>query len=280
MRHRTLVLVVLALQAVCLPAVCRGALTAQAESPGPVASSAPRPVAMVLSQPVHMAEIEPRPEVARQQRAALDTEAFARWLLEVRARQLANLVQTRLMDAYAKRFRLEPTEAELQPLLRAMQGIPKDVEESMKQVRQRKAAEIRKKLEAPGLDPAERERLTAELANWERVPPNRDAEILEGNRKMMSALVQNWKVQRSLYQRHGGKVLLSSFGFHVAIDAMQRFLREEEKRRSFEVFDPDLRAAFWKAVAEETWADGIVTGRSADEVFATPPWQQVKDRRP
>ena len=96
---------------------------------------------------------------------------------------------------------------------------------------------------------------------------------------MVSALVQNWKVQRSLYRRYGGKVLLSSFGFNVAIDATNQFLREEEKRGSFEVFDPALRAAFWKAVTEETWADGVVTGPSADEVFAKPPWQ-AEERRP
>jgi len=79
---------------------------------------------------------------------------------------------------------------------------------------------------------------------------------------------------------YGGKVLVSSFGFNVAIDAMMRFLREEEKRGSFEVFDPDLRAAFWRAVADETWADGVATGRDADELFATPPWQRVEERRP
>jgi hypothetical protein len=274
MIHRTLVLVVLILQAVCL-----GAQTAQAEPPGPVAGSAPRPVAMVLSQPVDVSEIEPRPEVARQKGAELDTEAFARWLLEARAQQLASLVQVRLKDAYAKRFRLEPTEAELQPLLAMMEDIPRKVEEDMKQFRQRRLAEIRKKLEEPALDPAERERLTAEIADLGRARPNRDAEILEGNRKMTSIIVQDWKVQRSLYQRHGGRVLVSSFGV-VAIDAMQRFLREEEKRGSFEIFDPGLRVAFWKAAADETWADGVATGSDAAEVFATPPWQRVKERRP
>ena len=31
---------------------------------------------------------------------------------------------------------------------------------------------------------------------------------------------------------------------------MKRFLQEEEKRGSFAIDDPDLRAAFWTAVAE------------------------------
>ena len=248
MRHRTLFFVVLALQAVCL-----GAQTAQTEPPGPAAGSAPRPVAVVLSQIVDTSEIE--------------------------RQQLSSLIQARLLDAYAKRFRLEPTEAELGPLLRSMEDAPRRVEEKMKPVRQRRLAEIRKKLEDPTLDPAERERLTADLADWERIPPNRDAEILEMNRKWVSLLVQNWKVQRSLYQRYGGRVLYSSLGFNIAIDAMKRFLQEEEKRGAFEIFDPDMRAAFWRDVADETWADGVATGRSADEFFATPPWK-IKERHP
>jgi hypothetical protein len=261
MRHRILSLIPLL-------AVCLGSQAAQAQR-----------VAVVLSQPVDVSEIEPRPDEVARQKAGLDSEAFARWLLQARAKRLAAHVQTRLLDAYAKRFRLEPKEAELRPLLRSLQEIPRQVEEDMKQVRQRRLTEIRKKLEAPDLDPAERARLNAERADWERVPPDRAAEILEGNRKMMSTLVQNWKVQRSLYRQYGGRVLVSSFGFHVAIDAQQRFLRDEETRGSFEIFDPDLRAAFWTAAADTTWADGVATARSADEVFATPPWE-VRNRRP
>jgi hypothetical protein len=273
MRHRTF-RVVLPLLAAFL--VVQGA---RAEPPGAATGASPRPVAVVLSQPVDASEIEPRPEVARERGAALDAEAFAQWQLQARARQLAALVQARLLDAYAKRFRLEPTEDELRPILRPMEDIPSQVEESMRQFRQKRRAEIQKKLEAPDLDPAERARLTAELAQVERPSTISKAEILAGNRKFASTLVQSWKVQRSLYRRYGGRVLLSSFGTHVAVDAMKRFLQEEEKRGSFEIHDPGLRAAFWAAVAEETWADGVVTGRSADEVFAAPPWRAKERRR-
>src|SRR5262245_20375359 len=132
MRHRTF-FVVLTLLAIFLVVQ-----TAQAEPPGSATGSSLRPVAGVLSQRVDGSEIEPRPEVARQKGAGLDAEAFARWQLQARAQQLAALVQVRLLDAYAKRFRLEPTEAELRPLLRSMQDIPNQVEESMRQFRQRR----------------------------------------------------------------------------------------------------------------------------------------------
>jgi hypothetical protein len=222
------------------------------QAPDPKAGSSPQPVAVVLSQPIQESEILPR--------------------------QLAALIQKRLLEDYAKRHHLEPTEAELRPLLRSSEEAhSKETAAAMARVRQRRTEETRKKLEAPDLSPADRERLTAELAEWERFPTRPEA--LEGNREMMVALVQNWKVQRSLYRKYGGRVLVSSFGFNVAIDAQTRFLQDEEKKGSFKIFDPGLRAAFWQAATDETWADGVAAGRNAEEAFATPPWR-LRDRRP
>ena len=217
-----------------------------------IPGEAAQPVAVVLSQPIDASGIKG-------------------------PKELSSLVQQRLLDAYAQTHGLQPTEAELRPLLRSFEMAGKKAEESMKRVRQQRIGEIRKKLEAPGLDPAEREKLTADLASWESPPASFEGKG-EGDR-MARLLVQNWKVQRSLYRRYGGRVLVSSFGFHVAIDAMKQFLREEEKRGSFEIPDPDLRAAFWTAVSDESWADGVASGRGAEDVFATAPWQE-EVRRP
>jgi hypothetical protein len=250
---------------------------AQTAASGPSAGSAPRQVAVVLAQPIYESEIEPRPDVVAKRRTGLDAGAFARWLLQARAQQLAGGVQKRLLNAYAKRFRLEPTEAEIQPLLRSIPDNSREREEAMRSTRERRLEEIRAKLKAPDLSAADRERLTADLAKWEQFPTRLDTSAKD--REFMSFLVQNWKVQRSFYQRYGGRVLVSSFGTPVAIDALKKFLQEEEKRGSFEIFDPELRAAFWTATADETWADGVTQGRSADEVFASPPWR-TKGRRP
>lgn len=244
-----------------------------------VASAQAPPVAMVLRQPVRASEIEPRPEEVTRQRARLDSEAFERWLVEARAKQLAGQVQKRLLDAYAERNGLRPTLAEVEPFLHSLEESSERAEESLRRVRQQRIEEIRKKLAAPALDPAERARLTVDLAKWEQLPSRVGDRTQKEGRQMMLQVAQNWKVQRSLYRKHGGRVLVSSFGFHVAIDAQKQFLREEERRGSFEIFDPALRQAFWTAVADESWADGVASGRSAEDVFSTPPWE-VEHRRP
>ncbi len=256
--------------------VAFGMLGDQTAASEPSAGSAPRQVAVALAQPIYESEIESPPAAVAQKRVALDDSAFARWLLQARAEKLADVVQARLLVAYAKRFRLEPTEAEIQPLLHSLQETSRNTEEAMRKTRERRLEEIQAKLKAPDLSAADRERLTADLAQWEKFPTKLDTSAED--RKFMGLLVESWKIQRSLYQRYGGRVLISSFG-PTAIDALKKFLQEEEKLGSFKIFDPELRAAFWATFADKTGGRGLAQGRSADEVFATPPWQ-TKDRLP
>jgi hypothetical protein len=251
-----------------------GMLGDQTAAADPSAGSAPRQVAVAFGQPIYESAIEPRPDAMAKKKTELDAAAFARWLLQARAEQLAGHVQKRLMDDYAKRFRLEPTEAEIQPLVRALQESYRDTEEAMRKTREQRHEEIRAKLKAPDLSAADRERLTAELANLENFL-TKPLDTSASDHELMSLLVENWKVQRSLYQRYGGRVLITAFG-PTAIDAMSKLLQEEEKHGSFKIFDPELRAAFWTAIADQTRAERHVTqGRGADEVFATPPWQAM-----
>ena len=248
---------------------------ATAGSLPPAAPVAPiAPIAIVLSQPISAADLEPSPGERERRKTSLSAEAYTKWLAGARAKLLAGSIERLLLDAYAKRAHLEPTESELEPILKSFaathQMMAKSETESRARVRQRNLDEIHQKLAAPDLAPAERERLQKDLVGWESFSthPNEDA---AGNRALAVALVQGWKVQRALYRRYGGRVLVTSFG-STAVDGMKQFLLDEEKRGAFSIPDPAWRQAFW-AAAEETGSN-LVTGASADRVFATAPWQE------
>ena len=89
------------------------------------------------------------------------------------------------------------------------------------------------------------------------------------------SIVLSWKVGRDLHRRHGGRVSLSSLGFNLSIEGMQAFLKEEEKRGSFEIYDAKLREAFWQEVMTGMQGDGIVGEEEARRIYATPPWKQA-----
>lgn len=87
------------------------------------------------------------------------------------------------------------------------------------------------------------------------------------------SLVLSWKVGRDLHRRHGGRVSLSSFGFNLPIEGMQAFLKEEEKRGSFEIHDAKLREAFWQEVMTGMQGDGIAEEEEGRRIYAAPPWE-------
>lgn len=122
---------------------------------------------------------------------------------------------------------------------------------------------------------AEVEKLQKEMLSI-RLPDGRSPPDDEQSRAFVNSLVLNWKVQRSLHRRYGGRVLLSSLGFHVAVDAQLAYLREAASQGAFEISDAELARDFWRAAAMEGQGDGDVEGDEATELLAVAPWEEAE----
>ena len=59
------------------------------------------------------------------------------------------------------------------------------------------------------------------------------------------AAVMQWKVSRALYQQYGGTVIFQQSNPFEPVGAFQKFLEEQQQKKAFEIFDPQLRQAFW-----------------------------------
>lgn len=86
-------------------------------------------------------------------------------------------------------------------------------------------------------------------------------------------LVLSWKVGGHLHRRYGGRVSLSSFGFHLPIDAIAAWLRDQESRGSFAIYDEKVGAAFWRMIETAAWGDGVVDEAEGRSIYAAPPWE-------
>jgi hypothetical protein len=74
-----------------------------------------------------------------------------------------------------------------------------------------------------------------------------DAESSAAERDVLRLLAANWKFQRHLYNQYGGgRLIWQQLGVE-AYDATQSWLQAEERLLHFEIYDPDLRASFYKA---------------------------------
>jgi hypothetical protein len=58
-------------------------------------------------------------------------------------------------------------------------------------------------------------------------------------------LLDNWKLQRHLYEQYGGGRILWQQAGIEAFDATHRWLKAQEQSGNFEISDPDLRAEFY-----------------------------------
>lgn len=84
-------------------------------------------------------------------------------------------------------------------------------------------------------------------------------------------IADNFKAQRALYRKHGGRVALSAFGTHIAIDATVAEMKLLEKSGQITFSTPAIRDAFYQKLLN-TRGDGLTQGKNADEAFVHAPW--------
>lgn len=85
----------------------------------------------------------------------------------------------------------------------------------------------------------------------------------ERRRAMVQLFLLPAQLHRHLYEKHGGRVILSAFG-PTPVDALKKWLEEREQAKDFELTDPDLKGAY-----RELWMQ-----IPADARFASP--DQIK----
>ncbi len=84
-------------------------------------------------------------------------------------------------------------------------------------------------------------------------------------------IADNFKAQRALYRKHGGRVALSAFGTHIAIDATVAEMKLLEKSGQIKFSSLTIREAFYQKILNSR-GDGLTQGKNADEAFAHAPW--------
>lgn len=87
----------------------------------------------------------------------------------------------------------------------------------------------------------------------------------------ITAIATNFKAQRALYRKHGGRVALSAFGTHIAIDATVAEMKLLEKSGQITFSSPAIREAFYQKILNSR-GDGLTQGKNADEAFSHAPW--------
>jgi heat shock protein HslJ len=105
--------------------------------------------------------------------------------------------------------------------------------------------------------------------------PDEAAELEAMRREMGAAMIRRWKINRSLYQAYGGRIIYQQLG-PEPLDAYRRYLEERQEAGDFAILVPEMAEFFWRYFTHESIHDFMAPG-SEDEAraFTVPPWEQA-----
>jgi hypothetical protein len=192
---------------------------------------ASQPVAQVFGTPVTATDIE-----------------YERGDTAHSARLLKQRVEREAAQRFMRANRLEATEADLA----AYAKFDREFRQADRVRRARDLARLEKELAAGIADPRRREQAETHLATLQQLA-KRDAERPHtlpdeaSQRRVWKPWIEGYKLNKALYERHGGTVGITKFG-PDPVGARAALLREHERNGDFSIPDAALRAAFWAEV--------------------------------
>lgn len=248
-----------------------------------LAGAAPGPaVARVGAQRILASELEPSAraeEMARQRDPRFDREV---WLREQRRQALEGKVWTLLSEAFLKEVGMQPTAAEVESLARYLGAVSDKQSKMMAEHRVKLEAEMR----APGTSADRRRELSERIqqigktqgtleqhARQGAADPAVAKMMQESRRQVAEHSVRQWKLNKALYERYGGRVIFQQAGLEP-LDAMQAFLDESRKQKRYEILDPAYADIFAELRRYAAQKHTEMPRSEADFYFAQPWWER------
>ena len=187
-------------------------------------------VATVLGKPIYQFT----PADAAMKRKELSGPDYERWLREYRAQHFLSHITGRVLQEYAIREKLSPSDAEIEALI---------------------AATVRKYRGNFGTD----EKSLKDLG-WRIF--------------CLRASSNEWRTAKALHDKYGGRVGISSFGGHMSFEGRNAVLKEYSAAGDIKFHDAELERAFWEKTRDERFSDVTLPLERVAQHFAVSPWER------
>ncbi|MBI2441160.1 MAG: hypothetical protein HYV35_07310 [Lentisphaerae bacterium] len=165
--------------------------------------------------------------------------------------KLSGLIFSTLLQQYAKENKIEPTEVELD----AFETKFEEQEKKNKAKFEADQEQLRQELKSTSLSDRNRKEKESQLQTIESIlkSTRKIKEMTKGmedqmrpmKRQMAQQFVKSWKINKSLYEKYGGRVIFQQAGVEP-LDAYRDFLREQEKKVTFQILDKQYESGFWR----------------------------------
>lgn len=241
-------------------------------------------VARLKGEPITIGDLEPDARTVEMNRKAWDEATFNGWMEQVHGQKLIAVIFGELLEEYRRSEEIEPTPEEIDQFIEA---VAQTKEESRKEFREQRE-QIKRRLKEEKLPESERQRLEEQLENLESILAS-DAEQEEFARshwgdqteamqrrsreRIARQMITSWKVNRSLYERYGGRVIFQQAG-PEPVDAYRMFLEEHRDAGDFEILDEGLREQFWRYYVKDSMH--TFYDEEDGERFMQTPWWEME----
>lgn len=187
-------------------------------------------VATVLGKPIYQFT----PANAAMKQKELSGPDYERWLREYRAAHFLSHITGRVLQEYAIREKLSPSDADIEALI---------------------ADTVRKYPGNFGTD----EKSLKDLG-WRIF--------------CLRASSNEWRTAKALHEKYGGRVGVSSFGGHMSFEGRNAVLKEYSAAGDLKFHDAELERAFWEKTRDERFSDVTLQPERVAQHFAVSPWER------
>ncbi|HKS16404.1 MAG TPA: hypothetical protein VJU16_03775 [Planctomycetota bacterium] len=194
--------------------------------------------------------------------------------------KLSGLILGALLEKYAKDNKIEPTDQELDSFV---QGTEKIQEEHQADLGRDRDA-LKKELESTSLSDADRKEKEKRLKTIESIldsdremkdqTKGMEDELRPMKRKMAVQFVKSWKVNKSLYEKYGGRIIFQQAGAEP-LDAYRKFLKDQERLGAFRIYGKEYEQAFWRYFTDDSMH--TFCSQEEGEKFMKTPWWLLED---
>jgi len=112
------------------------------------------------------------------------------------------------------------------------------------------------------------------LAAEKDLKPEEIAEVNAMRRSMAGSLIRQWKINKALHGKYGGRIIYQQLG-PEPLDAYRAFLKQRQAEGAFTIRDPAMADVFWRYFTDDSIHEFMAIG-GVDEAraFSVPPWEQ------
>lgn len=159
-----------------------------------------------------------------------------------------------LMVSYAKEHGLGATDGEI----RQFMARKKEMDTRTRKEAEARRGEIQKQLQSGGLSEDDRKRLEgeqkflsnmlqrAQVADTQGSDPKQTA----AETQMAKAIIGQWKVNKALYKKYGGRVSYQQSGA-APLDAYYRFFKDAQKTGDLKILNKEFESVFWNFYTDD-----------------------------